>query len=209
MKLYDCTPAPNPRRVRIFIAEKGLDIPLEQVDLRNKQQLTPEFQKINPFCDVPVLELDDGTCISQVNGICRYLEATFPTPDLYGKNAKEQGQIAMWDNYAFTHGISSVADAFRNYAEGFKDRAVLGTRGYAQIPELAQRGKDRTLDFFAAMNNFLAEKEFIAGDRFSAADITTLVTVDFAKWIKVEIDASQTHLLRWYDAVSTRPSAKA
>lgn len=209
MKLYDYTPAPNPRRVRIFIAEKGLDVPTVQVDLRNKEQLTPAFQKINPFCDVPVLELDDGTFISQVNGICRYLEAAFPTPDLYGANAKEQGQIAMWDHYAFTHGITAVADAFRNSAEGFKDRAVLGARGYAQISELAQRGKDRTLDFFANMNNFLADREFIAGDRFSAADITTLITIDFAKWIKAEVDESQTHLQRWYTAVSARPSASA
>src|SRR5690606_27428212 len=110
MKLYDCEPAPNPRRVRIFIAEKGIEIPTVQVDLRNREQHGNAFRAINPFCDVPVLELDDGSHISQVNGICRYLEAAYPEPSLYGADAKSQGLVAMWDNYVFTQGMSAVAD---------------------------------------------------------------------------------------------------
>lgn len=209
MKLYDCQPAPNPRRVRIFIAEKGLEIPTVQVDLAGKEQHSEAFRAINPLCDVPVLELDDGTHISQVNGICRYLDAAFPEPSLYGRTPKEQGQIAMWDNYAMNQGLSAVADAFRNTTKGFRNHAVVGLRSYAQIPELAKRGRSRTQDFMEDLNAYLAEREHVAGDNFSAADITAMIALDFAKWVKIEIPRSHTHLLRWYEAVSSRPSAKA
>lgn len=209
MKLYDCQPAPNPRRVRIFIAEKSLDIPVEQVDLMKREHMTDDFQKLNPFCDVPVLELDDGTTISQVNGICRYLEAAYPEPDLYGKDAKEQGLIAMWDNYVTNNGLLAVADAFRNSAKGFQDHAVVGLRSYAQIPELAERGRARTMDFMEDLNHYLGEREYIAGNRFSAADITAMVSLDFAKWVKIEIPEDHANLKRWYESVSSRPSAKA
>ena len=209
MKLYDCTPAPNPRRVRIFMAEKGIGCEAVQVNLAEKEQHTEAYRKLNPFCDVPVLQLDDGTCISQVNGICRYLDAAFPEPNLFGKDAKEQGLIAMWDNYCFTHGISSVADAFRNFSSFFSGYAALGPKSYAQIPELAERGKNRTLDFFATMNGFLADQEFVICDRFSAADITLLVTIDFAQRVKLGIAKDQTNLQRWYDQISARPSMKA
>lgn len=207
MKLFDCHPAPNPRRVRMFIAEKGLDIPTVQVDFAGKEHLTEAYGKMNPFYDVPVLELDDGSHISQVNGICRYLEAAFPENNLYGVDAKEQGLIAMWDNYVAMHGFSSVADALRNFSKGFINHAVLGTRDYAQIPELAERGKNRTLDFMEDLNGYLSQREFVACDRFSVADITALATIDFAKRIKIEISDEHSHLKRWYDLVSNRPSA--
>lgn len=209
MKLHDCTPAPNPRRVRIFMAEKGVTCDNVQINLAEREQLTEDFRKLNPFCDVPVLELDDGTCISQVNGICRYLEAAYPEPNLYGLDAKQQGLIAMWDNYCFTQGFLSVADAFRNHSSFFTDRASLGRKGYAQIPALAERGKGRTLDFFEDMNGYLAGKEFLVCDRFSIADITLLVTIDFAQRIKVSIGEDQSELRRWYESISARPSAKA
>ena len=105
MKLYEFAQAPNPRRVQIFLAEKGVKYESVHVDLTTQEQLSENFKRLNPFCDVPVLELDDGTCISQVNGICRYIEAAFPDPNLYGKDAKEQGLIAMWDNYCFLQGF--------------------------------------------------------------------------------------------------------
>jgi len=209
MKFYDCHPAPNPRRVRIFIAEKGLTIPTVQVDFAGKEHLTDAYSKMNPFHDIPVLELDDGSYISQVNGICRYLDAAFPENNLYGNDAKEQGLIAMWDNYATMHGFGSVADGFRNFSRGMKNHAVLGTRDYPQIPELAERGNNRTLDFMKDMNDFLSDREFVACDRYSAADVTTLATIDFAKRIKIEIQEDQTNLKRWYDSVSSRPSASA
>lgn len=209
MKFYDCHPAPNPRRVRMFMVEKNLEIPTVQVDFAGGEQLTDAYRAKNPFCDIPMLELDDGTVISQVNGICRYLEAAYPEPNLYGVDAKEQGIIAMWDNYATTHGMLSVADGFRNFSKGLKDHAVLGTRPYAQIPELAERGTNRAKDFMEDMNGYLADRQYVACDRFSAADITTLITIDFAKRIKIEIDDSLANLKRWYEEVSNRPSAKA
>lgn len=209
MKLHDYTAAPNPRRVRIFMAEKGVEYENVQVDLGTKEQHTDAFKQINPFCDVPVLELDDGTCISQVNGICRYIETAFPEPNLFGKDAKEQGLVAMWDNYCFTHGISSVADAFRNFSSFFAGHASLGPRSYEQIPALAERGKNRTLDFFSDMDKFLDGKEFVVCDRFTNVDITLFITIEFAQRIKVGIADDQTHLQRWYDKVSSRPSMKA
>ncbi|MGI1678935.1 MAG: glutathione S-transferase [Cellvibrionaceae bacterium] len=207
MKLYDCHPAPNPRRVRIFIAEKGISIPTVQVDFAGKEHLTEAYGKINPFHDVPVLELDDGTYISQVNGICRYLESAFPENNLYGTDAKEQGVIAMWDNYVASQGFSSVTDGLRNFSKGFINHAVLGTKDYPQIPELAERGKNRTLDFMKDLDKYLATREYVACDRYSAADITALTTVDFAKRIKIEMSDDLKNLKRWYDLVSNRPSA--
>lgn len=209
MKLYEFNPAPNPRRVRIFIAEKGLEISTEQVDLPNKEHLSPDFLNKNPMCDVPILELDDGTCISQVNGICRYLEAAHPEPNLFGRDAKEQGLVAMWDNYVFIQGFLAVADGFRNSADMFKGHATLGTKSYEQIPTLAERGLGRAGDFFDNMNRFLADKEFVAGDHFSVADITAIVTIDFAKAINISINENQPNLKRWYDSINKRPSITA
>ena len=209
MKLYDCHPAPNPRRVRMFIAEKGLNIPTQQVDFAAREQLTDAYRQMNPLCDIPVLELDDGSHISQVSGICRYLEAAFPEPNLYGVDAKEQGLVAMWDNFAANHGMASAADGLRNFSKGFQNHAVLGTRPYAQIPQLAERGRQRTEDFFTDLNNYLAERDYLACNRFTVADITAFVTVEFAKRIKLEPRPEQTHLLRWYERVASRPSAEA
>lgn len=209
MKLHDCIPAPNPRRVRIFMAEKGLEYENIQVNLAEKEQLSDAFRQLNPLCDVPVLELDDGTCISQVNGICRYLEAAFPQPNLFGNDAKEQGLITMWDNYCFVQGFLSVADGFRNYSSFFKDHASIGPKSYEQIPELAERGKNRTIDFFDFMNENLKDKEYVACDRFSAVDITLLVTIDFAQRIKLSLSDQHTNLKRWYDQISARPSMGA
>ena len=209
MKLHDCTPAPNPRRVRIFMAEKGIECENVQVNLAEREQLSDAFRQLNPFCDVPVLELDDGTCISQVSGICRYLEAAHPEPDLYGKDAKQQGLIAMWDNYCFTQGFLSVADGFRNFSKFFEGRATLGQKSYPQIPALAERGRERTVDFFTAMDQFLGNKEFVICDRFSIADITLFTTIDFAQRIKVNIGDDQKNLRRWYDEIAKRPSMQA
>ena len=209
MKLYEFHHAPNPRRVRIFIAEKGLDVEMVQVDLPGREHFSPEFLQKNPLCDVPVLELDDGFCISQVSGICRYLEAAFPEPALYGRDAKEQGLVAMWDNYALQQGYLAATDAFRNSVEMFKGRAILGKKGYEQIPELAERGKSRVKDFYENLDEFLASREFVAGSNFSIADITTLVTIDFSKSVNIQIDDSLTNLKNWYEKVSARPSMTA
>ncbi len=209
MKLYDFTIAPNPRRVRIFLAEKGIDIPLQQIDLMQGEQFSEDFSKKGPLNDVPALELDDGSCITQVNAICRYIEALYPDKPLFGSTPKEIGEIEMWDHIAFMNGIGAVAEAFRNEAEGFVDRAIVGKHKHAQIPALVERGRKRTLNFFSDMNDRLKDNEFVAGNRYSVADITTLVAVDFAQWIKLEPSADQEHLNRWHALVSKRPSAQA
>jgi len=209
MKLYDFTLAPNPRRVRIFLAEKGIDIPTVQVDLMNGEQFSPEFSEKSPLNDVPVLALDDGTCISQVNAICRYIEAKYPETPLYGTTPEELAMVEMWNHIAFINGISAVAEAFRNSVEVFKDRPVLGKHAFPQIPALVERGKQRTLHFFSDMDGYLANRPYIAGENYSVADITTLVTIDFAKWVELEVPEACSHLRRWYEEVSQRPSVQA
>ena len=209
MKFYDCKTAPSPRRVRIFIAEKGIDIETVQVDLGSGEQFADSFKAINPDCVVPALELDDGTCLSEVLAICTYLEAKYPEPALLGTTDEERAKILMWTCKIEQQGLWSVADAFRNAAKGLKDRAATGLVSYAQIPELAQRGRDRVEQFFHRIDGQLAEKEFIAGDAYSIADIAAMVVVDFSARIKLTVPEDAVNTLRWYKAVSGRPSAAA
>ena len=126
MKFYDCSTAPSPRRVRIFIAEKGLEIETVEVDLKNAEHLSDSFRKINPHCTVPVLELDDGTTIAEIPPICHYLEETHPEPNLLGADPKERALIAMWDRYMEFDGVMAVAEALRNRAKGMQGRALTG-----------------------------------------------------------------------------------
>jgi len=209
MKLYDYEGAPSPRRVRIFVAEKGMDIPTVQVDLAAKSQHDPDFAKVNPHRTVPVLELDDGTRLTNTAGICTYLEALHPEPALLGRTPEEKGLIAQWEWRMENDGYMAVGESFRNKAKGFVNHALPGPVEYAQIPELIDRGLRRTQQFFQFLDDVLAEREFIAGDRYSMADITTLVTIDFAKWMKQTLPESAVHARRWYDAVNARPSARA
>jgi len=209
MKLYDFAPAPNPRRVRIFLAEKGIVLPTVQVNLRANEQFSPAFRAVNADCTVPVLELDDGARIADVLAICVYFEASQPEPPLMGVGARDQANVAAWQRRVERDGFLAVVEAFRNSTPGFKGRALPGPDDYEQIPALAERGRARLGKFFAMMNACLADREFVAGQRYSIADITALVTVDFAGWIKLRIPDDCSHLRRWYDAVSARPSAKA
>ena len=209
MKLYDCTTAPSPRRVRIFLAEKTASIELVQVDLRKGEQLGDAFRKINPDCTVPVLELDDGTRISEVVAICQYLERKFPEPPLMGRDPVEQATITMWNTKIEQNGIAPLADHFRNRSKGLINRALPGRENYPQIVELADRGKQRAEAFFERLDGQLHGRRFVAGDEFSIADISALVMVDFAAWSKITIGATQQNIRRWYDEVATRPSASA
>jgi glutathione S-transferase len=209
MKLFDCTTAPNPRRVRIFLAEKGIVLPTIQVDLRAGEQFRPEFRAINPACTVPVLEFDDGRRIAEVVAICVYFEAIRPDPPLMGIGAQDRAIVAAWQGRVEREGLWAVAEAFRNATPGLKGRALPGPDNYEQIPALAERGRARAARFFAAIDSALQDREFIAGDRFSIADITALVTVDFAGWIKMPIPDECTDLKRWHKAVAARPSAAA
>ncbi|MEE9301902.1 MAG: glutathione S-transferase [Alphaproteobacteria bacterium] len=209
MKFYDCETAPSPRRARIFMAEKGLDIPIQQVALRHDEQLTPAFQAINPWCTVPVLELDDGTRISEAIAVCSYLEAAYPEPPLMGVDAADKGIVMMWEHRFEQDGFFAAAEALRNRTPGLKGRAITGPANYPQIPELAERGSARLEHFFRRLDEALEGREFVAGPRYTIADITALVSVDFAGWLKLTIPDDCAHARRWYEAVSARPSAKA
>lgn len=209
MKLYDCKPAPNPRRVRMFLAEKGIHVPMEQVDLRGREHLGNEFKAKNPYCVVPLLELDDGTAIGESVAICRYFEEVQPDPPLFGSNPTEKAQIEMWNRRMEFDGLFACAEAFRNSTPGFKGRAIAGPMNFEQIPELAERGKARTKHFLDMLNERLGESEFVAGEHFSVADITALVSVDFAGWLKIKPTEDHADVRRWYEQVSTRPSASA
>jgi glutathione S-transferase len=209
MKFYDCSTAPSPRRVRIFLAEKGISVPTVQVDLRNNEQLTPSFRAINPDATVPALELDDGTHINDAIAICLYFEGIYPQPPLIGETAEEKARIAAWQRQVERNGFYAVMEAFRNWARGLKGRALPGPYNYDQIPALAERGRLRVGHFFEQMDARLAQSEYVAGPRYTIADITALVTVDFAGQAKLPVPESFTHLRRWYANVSARPSAKA
>ncbi|MGI9303164.1 MAG: glutathione S-transferase family protein [Gammaproteobacteria bacterium] len=209
MKLYDCTAAPSPRRVRIFIAEKGMQIPFEQVDLANGQHLSPEYQAINPLCTVPALELDDGTHIIETSAICRYLESVQPDPPLFGVDAKDQARVTQWYMRVENDGFLAVAESFRNKVGGLKGRALTGPHGYAQIPELVERGRLRAERFFTVLDERLADNPFVAGERFSAADINAMVAVDFAERAKFDVKSKHANLRRWHETVAARPSARA
>ncbi len=209
MKFYDCATAPSPRRVRIFLAEKGLTIPTVQVDLRNGEQFTPAFRAINPDCTVPVLVLDDGTTIPDAIAICRYIEELHPDPLLLGRNTAERAIVESWQRRIERNGFYAVMEAFRNSSPGLKGRALPGPDAFEQIPALAERGRERVQRFFAWLDARLADNEFICGAHFTVADITGLVTIDFAGWAKLKSPEQLSHLRRWHTAVSARPSVTA
>lgn len=209
MKLYDCHTAPSPRRVRIFAAEKGIELDKVELDLTTGEQLGEAFREINPDCVVPVLELDDGTRLTEVNAICQYLEELKPEPALFGNTPLERASAIEWNAKAEQQGLVHMRDAFRNATKGLQGRALTGPTNYEQIPELAERGRKGTIEFMKRLEQRLDESEFLAGDRYSIADITAMVFVDFAAWIKIGIPDDATNLQRWHAAVSSRPSARA
>ena len=209
MKLYNFEMAPNPRRVRVFVAEKGLDIPMQDVDLGTAAQLNPDYLKINPMGEVPALELDDGTILTESTAICRYLEETHPEPPLMGHTPLEKAQVMMWDRRMEQHGLAAVAEGFRNGNPFFENRSVTGLENFPQVPELAERGVKRFANFLDMLDKRLAESDFIAGDSFSIADITALIAIDFARTIKVRVGSDHPNVKRWYEAVSSRASAAA
>ena len=209
LKFYDCKTAPSPRRVRIFMAEKGIEIETVQVDLKAGEQFSDEFRSINPDCVVPALQLDDGSCLSEVLAICDYLESLHPEPPLLGKNPLERARILMWNGKSEQQGLWATANAFRNAARGLADRAITGPVPYAQIPELAQRGRDQVKQFFYRLDRQLSANDFVAGERFSVADITAMVTSDFAARLDIPIPEDTAHTRRWYESVATRPSYAA
>ena len=210
MKLYQSNASPNSRRVRIFLAEKGIAIPVVPVDLAAKEQFCDAYAAINQRRVVPTLLLDDGTAIGEVPVIQRYLEEIHPEPPLFGTSPETRAQIAMWDRRVEQEGFASVMEAVRNAVPGLKNRAIAGPHDYEQIPALVERSKARVRNFYADFDVRLADVPFAAGDQFSVADITAVVTVDFAtKAAGLPVAEQHVALKRWYDSISARPSMAA
>ncbi len=210
MKLYDFEPAPNPRRVRMFLAEKGLEIPTVQVNTRQREQFSDDFVKVNAYSVVPVLELDDGTCLGESVAICRYIEALHPEPPLMGGDAKDKAIVEMRNRRAELDGMQAAGEAVRNVSPMFEDRGIAGVAGgYPQIPALVERGKKRMARFFRFWDRQLADHAFIAGANFTIADITSFIAIDFAKRAEITIPPECNNVRRWYDKIANRPSANA
>jgi glutathione S-transferase len=210
VKLYQSNSSPNSRRVRIYLAEKGISLPVVPVDLGVREQFSDAYARINPRRVVPALVLDDGTSIGEVPVIIRYLEEIYPAPSLLGDTPKARAEVAMWERRAEQEGFASVMEAVRNAVPGLKNRAIAGPHDYAQIPELVERSRQGVANFYADFNTRLGEVPFIAGETYSVADITTVVTVDFAaKAAGLPIGDEHAALKRWYDVVSARASMAA
>ncbi len=204
--LYDCATAPSPRRARILLAEKGVDHETVQVDLRSGEQLSDAYRQVNPQCTVPALRTDEGLVLTDNAAITGYLEARFPQPPLLGSTPEEKAEIASWNWRIEFEGLLAIAEALRNSAPAMANRALPGPVDYPQIPELAQRGLARVQQFFVSLNERLDGRDFIAADRFSVADITAVVVVDFARVVKVRPGEQHPHLQRWRAAMAQRPS---
>jgi len=210
MKLYQSSASPNSRRVRIFLAEKGISMPLVPVDLGAKEQFSEAYAAINPRRVVPVLMLDDGTAIGEVPVILRYLEEVFLEPPLFGATPQARARAAMWERRVELEGFAAVMEAVRNAVPGLKSRAIAGPHDYEQIPALVERSRQRVRNFYSDFDARLTDGSFIAGEEFSVADITAVVTVDFAaKAAGLPIPDEHRALKRWYDKVSARASMGA
>lgn len=203
MKLYDGGRAPNPRRVRIFLAEKGIEVPLVPIDMVAMGHKSEEMTGRNPLQRLPVLELDDGTMLSESVAICRYFEELHPEPALFGRGALGRARVEMWNRRMELTFLNAVAAAFRHVHPAMKDWEV------PQVPEWGEVNKPKAIEFLHILDRELADREFIAGDAFSIADITGLVAVDFMKPARITIPDELANVLRWRATVSARPSAQA
>ncbi|TNC79819.1 MAG: glutathione S-transferase [Oleiphilus sp.] len=204
MKIYEERIAPNARRVRMFMAEKGCldDVEWVQLDLKSGENITPEFKRKNPLAKVPVLELDDGTCVSESVAICRYFEALHPESSLMGEEPLEQAQIEMWQRRCEIYFMNLVGMGFQHTSGYFADRMT-------PVKEWGEICVKSAAKFLKLLEARLAESEFVAGEKFSIADITALVTIDFAKVIRLRLDDSMPNINRWYAQMNERPSAQA
>ena len=210
MKLYDFALAPSPRRVRIFLAEKGVHLDVEQVPIRDGAQFDPAFRAMNPNCTVPVLQLDDGSCLTDSVAICRFFEEIQPDPPLFGHTPFERAMVELWHRRVELEGYQAVAETLRNSNERFKDRALPGPHSVAQIPALVERGQQRIDAFYDTLNERLKESPYVASKDFSIADIAALVSVDFASnAVEKRPAEGLTALQAWHQKVSARPSAAA
>jgi glutathione S-transferase len=203
MKLYDGGRAPNPRRVRVYLAEKGITLPVEAVDLGAMAHKSAAFTAINPLQRVPALVLDDGTVITESIAICRYFEAQNPEPPLFGVGAKDQALVEMWQRRVELHLLYPVSQVFRHLHPAMAQMQV------PQLPDWGEANKSYVQDFLALLDGELKDRRHVAGERYSVADITGLIAVDFMKPAKLAVPDGLANLKRWYAEVSARPSAKA
>jgi glutathione S-transferase len=202
MKLYDTKTAPSPRRVRIFLAEKNIPMEYVPIDLQKGENVSPEMRVKNPVGKIPILELDDGTCISEGASICLYFEELYPDINLLGETPLEKATIDMWHRQVELYFFGQVGMCFQHTTGYFKDRMT-------PVKEYGEVAGKNAADFLNVLEKRLADSEFIAADRFTIADITAMCAVDFARVVNIKITEEQTNLQRWYDAVSSRPSARA
>lgn len=203
MKIYEMKIAPNPRRVRVFLAEKGInDIEFVQIDLQKGENLSSEFRLKSPLTKVPVLELEDGRCICETVAICRYFEELFPENNLMGDSPFDKANIEMWQRWIEFYFLMPTGMCFQHSSGYFKDRMT-------PIPEWGEECRTQTKKFMRFMDNHLAKNDFLAGTKYSIADITALCTMDFNRVNEIRIEDDHPHLKRWYNTVASRPSAKA
>jgi glutathione S-transferase len=207
MIFYDCPTAPNPRRARMFIAEKGLTIECHDISIAKGEQLGEAFKAVNPQATVPVLITDQGTVLTENLGIAAYLEATHPKPPLMGETAEEKGLVLMWNAIAEQQGGVPIAEALRNGNPFFAGRAIPGPSDYGQVPELVSRGLDRTEKFFYRLEQRLQVSPYLATHKFTLADISAFVFVEFARVIKMRIPEVNDATLAWHAGIKERPSA--
>ena len=203
MKLFDGGRAPNPRRVRVFLAEKGIEVPLVPVDMGAMEHKQQELSSRNPLQRLPVLELDDGTVITESVAICRYFEELYPEPALFGRDAIGKARVEMWQRRMEFNLLNCVAQAFRHIHPAMKAWET------PQIPEWGEANKPKALEFLKLLDGELANRAFIAGDDYTIADITGLIAIDFMKPARIKVPEDCAHVLRWHKAVSGRPSAAA
>lgn len=207
MKLYYFPGAPSPRKVGIVIAEKGLEIPTEILNIRAGEHRTEEFAAVNPGWTVPALALDDGVCITESLAIVHYLEQLQPEPNLMGSDAREQALVLMWHDIATQQGYMGIQEYFRNSEHFAEGRALPGPQAYDRIPALVQRGEKRIHAFFDKIDDRLGESEYLAGDRYTYADIAAYVYRGFARFVTGDDPAAQrTHVRRWVAAIDARPA---
>jgi glutathione S-transferase len=202
MRLYDGGRAPNPRRVRIFLAEKGMQVPVEHIDLASLQHKSAEFTALNPLQRVPVLVLDDGTVITESIAICRYFEGLRPEPPLFGRGATEEALVEMWNRRVELNLYSAVSAVFRHLHPAMKDME-------AQVPEWGEANRPRVFEFLGLLDRELKGRMFVAGDHYTVADITALVAVDFMRPAKLTMPEEFVNLRRWHGQVGERTSASA
>jgi len=203
MKIIETRQAPNPRRVRIFLAEKGITVPFEEVDLMKGALKTPEMTRLNPTQRVPILILDDGSAISETMAICRYFEEMKPEPALFGHSAVGRANVEMWNRRMELGLLTHVSQAFRHTHPAMAHLEV------PQIKEWGEANKQKALEVLAMLDKELAANNFVAGDVYTVADITALVAIDFMKPARIAMPDELANVKRWYASVSTRPSAKA